>query len=108
MRRILLGLVALAALTLAAPATAAEFNGTVTTIGPKIRERMVSWHEGCPVPIKRLRLLQFDHWGFDDEEHRGRLIIHKAEAADVFERSEERRVGKECLTQCRSRWSPYH
>ena len=24
------------------------------------------------------------------------------------ERSEERRVGKECLTQCRSRWSPYH
>ena len=23
-------------------------------------------------------------------------------------RSEERRVGKECLTQCRSRWSPYH
>ena len=21
---------------------------------------------------------------------------------------EERRVGKECLTQCRSRWSPYH
>ena len=24
------------------------------------------------------------------------------------ERSEERRVGKECLHQCRSRWSPYH
>ena len=23
-------------------------------------------------------------------------------------RSEERRVGKECLRQCRSRWSPYH
>ena len=26
----------------------------------------------------------------------------------VVMRSEERRVGKECLTQCRSRWSPYH
>src|SRR5213082_1961698 len=25
-----------------------------------------------------------------------------------LDRSEERRVGKECLTQCRSRWSPYH
>ena len=24
------------------------------------------------------------------------------------ERSEERRVGKECCTPCRSRWSPYH
>ena len=23
-------------------------------------------------------------------------------------RSEERRVGKECNGQCRSRWSPYH
>jgi D-alanyl-D-alanine carboxypeptidase len=78
-------LVLLVALALPASASAApEFNGTVTTIGPKIRERMVSWHEGCPVPIRRLRLLQFDHWGFDDEEHRGRLIIHKAEAAKVF------------------------
>ena len=24
------------------------------------------------------------------------------------DRSEERRVGKECMVQCRSRWSPYH
>src|SRR3546814_12335486 len=26
---------------------------------------------------------------------------------NVF-RSEERRVGKECVSTCRSRWSPYH
>jgi squalene synthase HpnC len=26
----------------------------------------------------------------------------------MFARSEERRVGKECLRGCRSRWSPYH
>src|SRR3546814_16655147 len=25
-----------------------------------------------------------------------------------FARSEERRVGKECVSKCRSRWSPYH
>src|SRR3546814_5081367 len=25
-----------------------------------------------------------------------------------FSRSEERRVGKECVSTCRSRWSPYH
>ena len=31
-----------------------------------------------------------------------------AERADVSLRSEERRVGKECLRLCRSRWSPYH
>src|SRR6059058_4613136 len=34
-----------------------------------------------------------------------RLCPH---AAVVPPRSEERRVGKECVTTCRSRWSPYH
>src|SRR3546814_9425003 len=29
-------------------------------------------------------------------------------ALNVEERSEERRVGKECVSTCRSRWSPYH
>src|SRR3546814_9307919 len=29
-------------------------------------------------------------------------------AACGFDRSEERRVGKECVSTCRSRWSPYH
>src|SRR3546814_15022525 len=28
--------------------------------------------------------------------------------ADDSRRSEERRVGKECVSTCRSRWSPYH
>src|SRR3546814_14871166 len=27
---------------------------------------------------------------------------------DSLRRSEERRVGKECVSTCRSRWSPYH
>src|SRR3546814_12175846 len=29
-------------------------------------------------------------------------------AEDITTRSEERRVGKECVSTCRSRWSPYH
>src|SRR3546814_9760449 len=28
--------------------------------------------------------------------------------AALEKRSEERRVGKECVSTCRSRWSPYH
>src|SRR3546814_3050258 len=32
------------------------------------------------------------------------LLQTASEAA----RSEERRVGKECVSTCRSRWSPYH
>src|SRR3546814_8632561 len=29
-------------------------------------------------------------------------------ACSMYTRSEERRVGKECVSTCRSRWSPYH
>ena len=32
----------------------------------------------------------------------------RAECLAKTNRSEERRVGKECNGQCRSRWSPYH
>src|SRR3546814_7438385 len=32
-------------------------------------------------------------------------IAHMRQEID---RSEERRVGKECVSTCRSRWSPYH
>src|SRR3546814_18841212 len=55
---------------------------------------------------------------FDDlhvRAHRPRL---RADAAQLhaavlvrraaLDRSEERRVGKECVSTCRSRWSPYH
>src|SRR3546814_15478071 len=49
------------------------------------------------------------------------LVQHVIDAHDVQEgfllagtrsvgqvRSEERRVGKECVSTCRARWSPYH
>src|SRR3546814_17676861 len=32
----------------------------------------------------------------------------QARATHFLARSEERRVGKECVSTCRSRWSPYH
>src|SRR3546814_2824356 len=32
----------------------------------------------------------------------------EAVGAMLTMRSEERRVGKECVSTCRSRWSPYH
>src|SRR3546814_14729800 len=51
--------------------------------------------------------------------HRAQLLLHGIERIAVFKahavrklaaipRSEERRVGKECVSTCRSRWSPYH
>src|SRR3546814_12021294 len=52
-----------------------------------------------------------------DEIHR--IAVHEAGHAMLFAvlpampstitvRSEERRVGKECVRTCRSRWSPFH
>src|SRR3546814_17011589 len=44
-------------------------------------------------------------------EHRRLAHLRTAPArtgARARHRSEERRVGKECVSTCRSRWSPYH
>src|SRR3546814_9082673 len=35
-------------------------------------------------------------------------VDHGPQARPCFRRSEERRVGKECVRRCRSRWWPYH
>ena len=56
------------------------------------------------VPEKTV-LCTFNFIGLSGEEvfieENGRYIWEN-------QRSEERRVGKECLRLCRSRWSPYH
>ena len=65
---------------------------------------------------KKVVVLQFLKGGQSGEipllEQLGAKIYRgKAGQKFVFqmnERSEERRVGKECAPMCRSRWSPYH
>src|SRR3546814_8307277 len=49
----------------------------------------------------------------DGDHAIARLSSRLADAVDLPAlldqvRSEERRVGKECVSTCRSRWSPYH
>src|SRR3546814_12418767 len=34
--------------------------------------------------------------------------VDVATEAQIIDSSEERRVGKECVSTCRSRWSPHH
>src|SRR3546814_15561772 len=48
---------------------------------------------GCCVLVALMRTLGLDE-----------VLVSEA---DIL-RSEERRVGKECVSTCRSRWSPYH
>src|SRR3546814_18277905 len=49
-------------------------------------------------------ILHADHAG--DLHEAGRVDL-EGQACSAT-RSEERRVGKECVSTCRSRWSPYH
>ena len=53
-----------------------------------------------------LAILQQDH-GAAARFLEGKQI-REPEVRRQLARSEERRVGKECLRLCRSRWSPYH
>ena len=40
--------------------------------------------------------------------HTDAYTLDGLDSEGIFQRSEERRVGKECGLLCRSRWSPYH
>src|SRR3546814_18352483 len=58
---------------------------------PPMQERLEHLRHMCfNRPLEVLHLLKnFEDWS-------------------QYSRSEERRVGKECVSPCRSRWSPYH
>src|SRR3546814_12480139 len=56
-----------------------------------------------PVPQKPGDPLMFSH----DEGYRPDATAESLATLRPL-RSEERRVGKECVSTCRSRWSPYH
>src|SRR3546814_500317 len=64
----------------------------------------------------KVKIDNFDCAVFDGNYITGDIdeaYLHKIEQArndlsKVKTRSDERRVGKECVSTCRSRWSPYH
>src|SRR3546814_17669304 len=52
-------------------------------------------------------------WNFENyselgEDRNAKSWYDCMKIEDLFDRSEERRVGKECVSTCRSRWSQYH
>src|SRR3546814_8179581 len=64
-------------------------------------ERQVAFKGGHAIPSGRCDTLAVfvDH---------ALAVFLDERAALRRQRSEERRVGKECVSTCRSRWSPYH
>src|SRR3546814_4684417 len=85
--------------------------------------RISDWSQTCALPISENEVAASDVPDFDVDVTASEAlstpgfqpanllsgieqdIVHAARASD---RSEERRVGKECVSTCRSRWSPYH
>jgi len=61
------------------------FRGAIQPIAPALAKRMtgLSWHAGCPVPLRDLRLLTLSTWGFDGRVHSGRLVVHRGVAPEV-------------------------
>src|SRR3546814_10874153 len=47
-------------------------------------------------------------WHLEETARRAKARPPSKAQQGLPPRSEERRVGKECVSQCRSRWSPYH
>ncbi len=81
-----LGIAALALAGAEAAAAAPAFRGTVAPLGSALRVRMtgVSWHEGCPVALRDLRLVTVSRWGFDGKARTGKLVVHEDVAAGVL------------------------
>src|SRR3546814_19237703 len=53
--------------------------------------------------IRGMRVIRLDHLLLGGTE----IVANRDRFKSVF-RSEERRVGKECVSTCRYRWLPYH
>src|SRR3546814_14734839 len=56
---------------------------------------------------KVLRAAGSDNWGIVKVALSDKSVV-TLRGTFLGERSEERRVGKECVSTCRSRWAPYH
>ena len=81
------------------------------------RKGFVHWREHCNAWILPHSILDL----LCEKDHKNASFtylaeVHDAESLELLRglfhynlvRSEERRVGKECASMCRSRWSPYH
>ena len=56
----------------------------MSRIGPRLRERMTfTYREGCPVPLRRLRLLRVRFVDFGGSARTGRIVVHAAQSREV-------------------------
>ena len=65
--------------------TAHGMHPRVMRIPGKVWRSMTgrSWHRGCPVGRKQLRLVRMNYWGYDGYRHRGELVVHRSIARNT-------------------------
>src|SRR3546814_7618156 len=68
---------------------------------------LVTGVQTCALPISRVSL-RSRATRLEMKLGRFMTTVVRALCDQRAGRSEERRVGKECVSTCRSRWSPYH
>src|SRR3546814_11800943 len=75
-------------------------------------EKRKLWFADGPMELREGGAVELvfdhDHLSVDDVPYPEDAIRWKGVTSRETVRSEERRVGKECVSTCRSRWSPYH
>ena len=84
---------------------------TIDPIALRLGPISIHWYAICIVSGLLLAVYLAQRWAPEkgiDPENILDFILLAFPIAIVGARSEERRVGKECVSTCRSRWSPYH
>lgn len=59
------------------------FRASTSVVPASLRAHMPSWHPGCPVGVRDLRLLTLAHWSFDGRVREGRLVVHRDAVAAI-------------------------
>jgi hypothetical protein len=80
--RVLVASAALTAFLACAGLAQAAFRGSVKVIPADVRAHMIgsSWHRGCPVALRDLRLVTVTFHRFDGTDHLGRLVVHRRQS----------------------------
>jgi hypothetical protein len=62
-----------------------RFEADTKRITGEVRKKITgsSWHRGCPVPRRNLRLIRATHWDFGRDVERGALIVHRKEKREM-------------------------
>src|SRR3546814_2238038 len=85
-------------------------TGVQTCALPILPEAKLGLFPGFGGTVRLPRLIGADNaieWIAGGEQQKPAAAL-KVHAVDAVVRSEERRVGEECVSTCRSRWSPDH